>query len=166
MAVLQRWDGLLFKHAFRVSSLSPNLLLSYLVYRKDEAKCLTVWHLLLTSVAASNAIQSSVMKNILEAAKNKKLHRYLKPQEAELDGLVTTLLEKTLESSNNSEEASLLKQILISSGPLLFLPVFPHSRSFYRIFLIAGQIRDLTGNHCIYFHFECPVSSRRESPSV
>jgi hypothetical protein len=61
------------------------------------------------------------MKKLLEAAQIRRLPQYLKPQEAEFDGVVGNLLEKALSSSKHPDEA-LLRQILLNSGS--YYPTF------------------------------------------
>ena len=111
-------------HALRLLSISPQLLLSYLLHRKNEEKCLSMWHSLLSSIASSQTPDLAAIRNLLEATQRGKLPRYLKPQQAELEGFISGLLEKALSGSTNSNEAQILKQISVSAGWLLFLIVF------------------------------------------
>ena len=107
---------------------------------------------------------SNSLKNLLEVAQNKKLPQYLKPEEAELDGVVANLLEKAIGGSK--DEALLFRQLLVNSGRFFSLYVFISS-SVLRIFLIAFGIRIHLGNHHIHLYLLCPTAPRRESrPNV
>ena len=121
--VSQKLDALLCQHASRVLSLSPSLILSYLVNRKNEAKSLQVWHSLLSSIASTPELdQSQVKKSVIEllyAAQKGQLPKYLKPQSNELDALVGGLLEKSLAGPVESDESALVSQILVSAGEYL-----------------------------------------------
>jgi len=75
-----------------------------------------VWHSFLTSLAASDAMASESLKNLLEAAQNRKLPQFLKPRDAELDGVASNLLKKAFGGSKDSDEALLFRQILVNSG--------------------------------------------------
>src|SRR5882672_6238500 len=96
--------------------LSPNLLFLYLLYRNDQQKCMPVWYSLLASIAANDDMDRNVIKSLLEAVRIRKLPRYLRPREAELDGIIGNLLKKALVGSKDSDDASLVRQILIDSG--------------------------------------------------
>lgn len=92
-----------------------------------------------------HTVNSNLTKSLLEAAQNKKLPQYLKPREAELDGVVGDLLEQALSGRKQLDEVSLFRQILVNSGwsPsfLLILVIDIHfleyfvSRSGYETFL-------------------------------
>ncbi|KAF8156982.1 hypothetical protein B0H34DRAFT_711453 [Crassisporium funariophilum] len=117
-----QFDTLLSRHAFLVLRLSPQLFLSYLLYRKDEAKCSTVWHSLLSSIASAaraGQLEPKYFAQILDAAQQGRLPKYLKPKEGELDRLVGDLLENALNAPAGSEDVGLVKQILIASDYFL-----------------------------------------------
>lgn len=81
-----------------------------------------MWHSLLTSLAASDIVGSNSLKNLLEVAQTKRLPRYLKPEETELDGVVAHLLEKAIGGSE--DEVLLFRQLLVNSGGFFSLYVF------------------------------------------
>lgn len=117
---MQRLDGLLSQHAYRILSLSSPLLLTYLLHRNNEPKALGVWHSLLSSVAACSVVghvpdQSSI-GSLLAAAQKGHLPKYLKPQAGELDAVVGGLLKQALVGPMGSEEISLVEQIMLSAG--------------------------------------------------
>ncbi|KAF8970121.1 hypothetical protein BDZ97DRAFT_1792056 [Flammula alnicola] len=115
-----RLDTLLSQHAFRLLDLSPSLLLSYLIHRKNEPKALAVWHSLLSSISSNSETdhvpdQKSI-GSLLDAAQKGHLPKYLRPQAGELDSLIGGLLEKSLAGPMGSDELVLIRQILVSSG--------------------------------------------------
>lgn len=113
-------DELLSKYAFRLLTLYPSLLLSYLIHRKNEPKALRVWHSLLSSIASKaksdHVPDLNVFGSLLDAAQKGMLPKYLTPQAGELDSLVGLLLENALDDPKGSNELALVKQILVSSG--------------------------------------------------
>ena len=105
-------------------SLSPSLLQGYLLYRKDEARCLEAWHTLLAGIAAKYQNSSQMewdkgdmtpLSSLLDAARSDKLPCYLKPKAAELDSLVGGILQRVL-SDPTSEELPFVKQLLVVPG--------------------------------------------------
>ena len=121
----QKLDTLLSQNASRLLKLSPPLLLSYLLHRKNEPSSLAVWHSLLSSIAAGTdglPDQRSIT-SLLAAAQKGQLPKYLRPHIGELDSLVGGILEKALARPAGSEEALLVRQILVASGtpnPIIF----------------------------------------------
>lgn len=95
-------------------------MLSYLQYRKNEAKVLDAWHSLLSSIASTSAHGTSLdqiaVAHLLAAVQKGSLPGYLKPQDGELDSLVGTVLGQALDGPIGSEDFVLAKQILVSSG--------------------------------------------------
>ena len=85
---------------------------------------MSVWHSLLSSLAGGDALDSNLTNSLLEAAHNGRLPQYLKPQEAELDGVVGNLLERALSGKKHLDEVSLFRRILVNSGWSLSF-VFP-----------------------------------------
>lgn len=146
---LQKLDNLLSEHAFRFLSMSPVLLLSYLTHRKDEPTCLFVWHSLLSSIASSDSPDSTSIKSLLNAAQKGTLPKYLEPQQAELDHVVKLMLERALAGPMDSDEASLLEQILESSSwPISSVCSYSNSPIFFaRILFVALWIRHITSNY-------------------
>ncbi|KAF8899801.1 hypothetical protein CPB84DRAFT_1780009 [Gymnopilus junonius] len=107
-----RLDALLSQRAFRVLALSHSLLLSYLIHRKNELRCMEVWHSLLSSIASSPLVDQ-------EPTKRGQLPKYLRPQSGELDPLVGDLLEKTLSGPTESDTSALVRQIFLSADYFL-----------------------------------------------
>ena len=118
-------DDLFYRHSFRILSLSPSLLLSYLNHRTDNSKCLAVWHSLLSEIASTprsdRLLESKATGNLLAAVQKGQLPRYLTPQDGELNDLIGGLLQTALSESINADEASLLKEIFKFPG-LFFSP--------------------------------------------
>jgi len=116
----QKLDNMVSNNAYILLSVSPSLLLAYLINRKDESKVLGIWHTLLTNIASSfvagNVPDKKAITNLLEAAQRGRLPKYLTPQSGELDAVVGDLLEQGLNDSEKSEELSVVRQILLSSG--------------------------------------------------
>ncbi|CAA7268465.1 unnamed protein product [Cyclocybe aegerita] len=122
-AFSNKLDSLLSQHSYRLLTLSPPLLLSYLVHRKDESKALAVWHSLLSSAAGSaansQAPDQKAMNSLLGAVHQGRLPKYLKPQGGELDGLVGGFLEEALGGPMGSDQLLLVKQFMAFSDYFL-----------------------------------------------
>ncbi|KAF8198654.1 hypothetical protein BJ912DRAFT_1055525 [Pholiota molesta] len=114
-----RLDELFSEYAFRLLTLHPSLLLSYLIHRKDETKALGVWHSLLSSIASKaesdHLPDLNVFGGLLDAAQKGLLPKYLTPQAGELDSLIGLLLENALDEPKRPNELALVKKILVSS---------------------------------------------------
>ncbi|PPQ64462.1 hypothetical protein CVT24_008472 [Panaeolus cyanescens] len=117
-AFAQSLDDLIGQHSFTVLKLAPDVLLSYIRYRKDEKAILGSWHNLLVGIAQWSGEGSPASEKavgyLLDAAGQGKLPSSLRPTEGELDSLVGTLLEQSLEASPGSDKGGLMSQILRS----------------------------------------------------
>jgi E3 ubiquitin-protein ligase listerin len=102
------------EHGFLLLTVSPSLLLAYLVHRKDKVQCGRVWHVLLTTVAQYPDKAEHGIKPLLDAAQQGVLPSYLRPKAGELDILVTDLLQAALAS--DMERLGLVKQVLEVPG--------------------------------------------------
>lgn len=71
-----------------------------------------LWHAILSAVAQQPEQLQLSLPGFLQAARNKELAAYLKPQSNELDGIVERLLENVLGGSAKAGETTMLSQVL------------------------------------------------------
>ena len=117
------FDSLLFEHTYRLFTLSPTLVLSYLLHRNDDKKSLGLWHCLLSEIALQGNLALESMPPLLAATRQSHLPTHLKPKFDELDGLSGALLVKALTGPSGLNELALVRQLLLSSGMYFCSPL-------------------------------------------
>ena len=110
----QQMDETVLEHGFVLLAVSPAFLLAYIAYRKDEAQCGRVWHVLLTGIVQHPEEAEQAVNPLLDAAQRGVLPTYLKPNADELDTMVEHLLEMTLTS--DTQRLAFVKQVLAVPG--------------------------------------------------
>lgn len=110
------------EHGFLLLTVSPSLLLAYLIHRKHEAQCGRVWHVLLTGMAEHPDKAEHAIQPLLDAAQGAVLHSYLRPSTVGLDALVGGLLEVALTS--DAKRLAFVKQVLEVPGTYFSIPLF------------------------------------------
>lgn len=103
-------DETVVEYGFLLLTVSPSLLLAYLIHRKHEAQCGRVWHVLLTGMAEHPDKAEHAIQPLLDAAQGAVLHSYLRPSTVGLDALVGGLLEVALTS--DAKRLAFVKQVL------------------------------------------------------
>lgn len=118
------FDNLLSEHTYKSFTLSPTLVLSYLLHRNDDKKSLGLWHCLLSEIALQGDLALESIPPLLAASRQGHLPTHLKPKFDELDGLSGALLVKALTGPSGSNELAIVRQLFLSSDHFLSEPGF------------------------------------------
>lgn len=83
---------------------SLKLLLAFLTKRNDDAACLSLWHVVLKSIATDTALQEQALPDLLLAAEKGNLSKRLRPEDDEMDGVATKLVADVLSNAGRQND--------------------------------------------------------------
>jgi hypothetical protein len=94
---------------------SALMLFAYMSSRKEEDRCVPVWHVLLSEISKSSE-PATALALVLDAADKGLLSEALKPRDGELDELCRTFLEESLQEVPSSPKLVLLRRVFKTPG--------------------------------------------------
>ncbi|GJE86513.1 hypothetical protein PsYK624_025930 [Phanerochaete sordida] len=139
------------KHALRLLTLSPDILLVYLAHRGSSQQCSELWQSILLAVSQRQEESASALRPLLAAAEQGALPDTLRPAGDELDAVVGQLLVSGLSGGTGSgQDLDLLKRVL------------QHPRYFIR----DDCLRGLVSSICSTFAQHAETSLRTQDPAA